>query len=111
MTSSIEHPQQYSSRTTEEIGMNRQLGYSSPADLIDKYPSFFWNSVSMHLNEGIQYLKITVSGLQWIAQPTSPHPACGARPSPDATSALRNRHLLSSRATTLVVIIPCTGRR
>src|SRR5882757_10089543 len=28
----------------EEIGMNRQLGYSSPADIIDKYPTFFWNS-------------------------------------------------------------------
>lgn len=25
----------------EEVGMNRQLGYSSPADLIDKYPGFF----------------------------------------------------------------------
>jgi hypothetical protein len=30
----------------EEIGINRQLGYSSPADLTDKYPAFFWNSVS-----------------------------------------------------------------
>src|SRR6187399_463170 len=29
----------------EETGMNRQLGYSSPADLINKYPAFFWNSV------------------------------------------------------------------
>lgn len=51
----------------EEIGMNRQLGYSSPADLVDKYPEFFWNSVSMHLDEGIKYLSLTVSGRQWIA--------------------------------------------
>jgi hypothetical protein len=51
----------------EEIGMNRQLGYSSPADLIDKYPEFFWNSVSMHIDEGIKYLNLTVSGRQWIA--------------------------------------------
>lgn len=51
----------------EEIGMNRQLGYSSPADLIDKYPAFFWDSVSMHLTEGIKYLNMTVSGRQWIA--------------------------------------------
>lgn len=51
----------------EEIGMNRQLGYSSPADLVDKYPTFFWNSVSMHLDEGIKYLNMTVSGRQWIA--------------------------------------------
>jgi hypothetical protein len=51
----------------EEIGMNRQLGYSSPADIIDKYPAFFWDSVSMHLDDGIRYLNMTVSGRQWIA--------------------------------------------
>jgi hypothetical protein len=51
----------------EEIGMNRQLGYSSPADIIDKYPAFFWNSVSMYLDDGIKYLNMTVSGRQWIA--------------------------------------------
>jgi HD domain len=51
----------------EEIGMNRQLGYSSPADIIDKYPAFFWNSVSMHLDDGIKFLNMTVSGRQWIA--------------------------------------------
>jgi hypothetical protein len=47
--------------------MNRQLGYSSPADLVDKYPEFFWNSVSMNLDEGINYLNLTISGRQWIA--------------------------------------------
>jgi hypothetical protein len=46
----------------EEMGMNRQLGYSSPADIIDKYPAFFWKNVSMHLDEGIKYLNMTVSG-------------------------------------------------
>jgi hypothetical protein len=51
----------------EEIGMNRQLGYSSPADIIDKYPAFFWNSVSTHIEDGINYLNMTVSGRQWIA--------------------------------------------
>jgi hypothetical protein len=51
----------------EEIGMNRQLGYSSPADLIDKYPAFFRNSVSMHLAVGTKYLNLTVSDRQWIA--------------------------------------------
>ena len=51
----------------EEIGMNRQLGYSSPADLVDKYPEFFWNSVSSNLDEVIKYLSLTVSGRQWIA--------------------------------------------
>ena len=51
----------------EEVGSNRQLGYSSPADLLEKYPGFFWNSVSMHIEEGIKYLGLTASGRQWIA--------------------------------------------
>jgi hypothetical protein len=51
----------------EEIGMNRQLGYSSPADLIDKFPAFYWNSVSIHLADGLKYLNLTASGRQWIA--------------------------------------------
>ena len=51
----------------EEIGMNRQLGYSSPADIIEKYPAFFWNNVSVHLDDGIKYLNMTTSGRQWIA--------------------------------------------
>jgi len=51
----------------EETGMNRQLGYSSPADIIDKYPIFFWNSVSTHIEDDLKYLNMTVSGRQWIA--------------------------------------------
>lgn len=51
----------------EETGTNKQLGYSSPADIIEKYPSFFWDSVSMHLDDGIKYLNLTTSGRQWIA--------------------------------------------
>jgi hypothetical protein len=62
----------------EEIGMNRQLGYGSPADLIEKYPSFFWNSVSSHLDEAIKYLNLTVSGRQWIANLHS-HVLCAER--------------------------------
>jgi hypothetical protein len=51
----------------EEIGTNRQLGYSSPADIIERYPSFFWNCVSQHLDDGMKYLNMTASGRQWIA--------------------------------------------
>jgi hypothetical protein len=51
----------------EEIGTNRQLGYSSPADIVEKYPAFFWDSVSMHLDDGMKYLNMTASGRQWIA--------------------------------------------
>jgi len=51
----------------EEVGMNRQLGYATPADLTDKYPQFYWNSVSAHIQTAIRYLNVTSSGRQWIA--------------------------------------------
>ena len=51
----------------EEVGMNKQLGYASPADLIDRYPQFYWKSVSAHIQAAIRYLNITSSGRQWIA--------------------------------------------
>jgi hypothetical protein len=51
----------------QEIGINRQLGYQSPADLVDLYPQFYWNSVSCHVQTAIRYLSVTESGRQWIA--------------------------------------------
>jgi hypothetical protein len=51
----------------EEIGLNRQLGYGSPADLVDKYPQFYWNRVSPYVQDAIRYLNVTSSGRQWIA--------------------------------------------
>ncbi len=51
----------------EEVGMNKQLGYTSPADLTDLYPQFYWNSVSSHVQTAIRYLNVTSSGRQWIA--------------------------------------------
>jgi hypothetical protein len=54
-------------REFEEAGMNRQLGYSSPADLTDLYPQFYWNRVSADIQTAIRYLNVTSSGRQWIA--------------------------------------------
>jgi len=51
----------------EEVGMNKQLGYTSPADLTDLYPQFYWNSVSPHIQSAIRYLNVTSSGRQWVA--------------------------------------------
>jgi hypothetical protein len=51
----------------EEIGANRQFGYSTPADLIEKFPAFYWNSVAKHLGEATTYLNLTARGRQWIA--------------------------------------------
>ncbi len=51
----------------EEAGLNRQLGYSSPADIVNLYPQFYWNSVAPHVQTAIRYLNVTSSGRQWIA--------------------------------------------
>jgi hypothetical protein len=51
----------------EEIGLNKQLGYESPTDIVDKYPQFYWNRVSPHIQAAIRYLNVTSSGRRWIA--------------------------------------------
>jgi hypothetical protein len=51
----------------EEVGINRQLGYDSPADIVNRYPQFYFNSVAPHIQTEIRYLNMTASGRQWIA--------------------------------------------
>jgi hypothetical protein len=51
----------------EEVGMNRQLGYNSPADLTDQYPKFYWSSISPFIQSAIRYLNVTSRGRQWTA--------------------------------------------
>lgn len=51
----------------EEVGLNRQLSYDSPADIVSRYPQFYWNSVAPHVQTEIRYLNMTSSGRQWIA--------------------------------------------
>jgi len=51
----------------EEAGINRQLGYDSPSNLVEKYPQFYWSSVAPHIQTAIRYLNATSSGRQWIA--------------------------------------------
>ena len=51
----------------EEVGMNRQLGYDSPADVVDRYPQFYWGCVAPHIQTAIGYLNKTASGRHWIA--------------------------------------------
>jgi hypothetical protein len=50
----------------EEVGMNRQLGYDSPADIVNRYPQFYWNCVAPHIQTEIRYLNMTSSGRQWV---------------------------------------------
>jgi hypothetical protein len=51
----------------EEIGANAKLGCRSPADLRRGYPQFFWSTVDRHIASGLEYLKVTQEGRQWIA--------------------------------------------
>ncbi|MGA7811234.1 metal-dependent phosphohydrolase [Bradyrhizobium sp.] len=51
----------------EEVGINRQLGYESPADIVNRYPQFYWGNVAPHIQTEIRYLNMTSSGRQWIA--------------------------------------------
>jgi hypothetical protein len=51
----------------EEIGLNKSLGYDTPADIVYKYPQFYWNNVAPQIQTAIRYLNVTSSGRQWIA--------------------------------------------
>jgi hypothetical protein len=51
----------------EEVGVNRQMGYESPADIVNRYPQFYWDSVAPQIQTEIGYLNKTSSGRQWIA--------------------------------------------
>ena len=51
----------------EEIGLNKSLGYDTPADIVYKYPQFYWNNVAPQIQIAIRYLNVTSGGRQWIA--------------------------------------------
>jgi hypothetical protein len=51
-----------------EIGVNEKLGYASPADVAERYPSFFWSRVEPYIGDAIRHLELTMEGRQWVAQ-------------------------------------------
>ena len=51
----------------EEIGLNKTLGYATPADIVYKYPQFYWSNVALQIQPAIRYLNVTSRGRQWIA--------------------------------------------
>jgi hypothetical protein len=51
----------------EEIDLNRKLGYFTPADVVYKYPQFYWKNVAPQIQTAIRYLNVTSSGRQWVA--------------------------------------------
>ena len=51
----------------QEVGIHRQLGCKSPADLVEVYPRFYYDSLAQHLERAIRYLNVTSTGRRWIA--------------------------------------------
>ena len=51
----------------EETGMNKTMGYETPADIVYKFPQFYWTIVAPQIQTAIRYLNVTSRGRQWIA--------------------------------------------
>jgi hypothetical protein len=51
----------------DETGLHEKLGYSGPADLVDRYPQFYWSKVERYIGDALRYLEMTMEGKQWIA--------------------------------------------
>ena len=50
-----------------ENGLDKKLGYDSPADMIERYPQFFWSKVEPFIGDALRYLELTMEGKQWTA--------------------------------------------
>jgi len=54
-------------REFEETGVNSQLGFTSPADIVERYPMFFWTQVAKKIVPAVRHLEVTVEGRTWLA--------------------------------------------
>jgi len=50
-----------------EIGTDQKLGFKNPGDIRSDFTSFYWGVVRPHIQDALDYLKITQEGKQWIA--------------------------------------------
>src|SRR5207253_10148657 len=50
-----------------EIGVNEKHGFGSPADVAERYPSFFWSKVEPYIGAAMRHLELTMEGRQWVA--------------------------------------------
>jgi hypothetical protein len=51
-----------------ETGVDKKLGYTSASDVVERYPDFFWKTISPHLGLALRYLSVTDNGRGWIAR-------------------------------------------
>jgi len=40
----------------EETGLNKTLGYATPADIVYRFPQFYWTNVAPQIQLAIRYL-------------------------------------------------------
>jgi hypothetical protein len=50
-----------------ETGIAAELGYTTPFDLVDRYPEFFWKNVEPLIPDALRFLELTIEGKQWVA--------------------------------------------
>jgi hypothetical protein len=50
-----------------ENGIHEKLGYGNPADMVERYPQFFWSKVERYIGDALRYLEMTMEGRQWTA--------------------------------------------
>ena len=50
-----------------ETGNDKALGIENAADLAERYPTFYWNSVQPYIGDAVGYLELTQEGQQWLA--------------------------------------------
>jgi len=50
-----------------ETGVHEKLGYTSPADLVEHYPQFYWHKIEHYIGDALRYLEMTMEGKLWIA--------------------------------------------
>src|SRR5215208_1248119 len=63
-----------------ETGFARQLGYDCPADLVERYPEFYWHSVAPHIGQAVAYLNVTASVVSGLPISTITYFALSTRP-------------------------------
>ena len=51
-----------------ELGIARERGYETPADLAENYPRFFWACVEPYVQDALGHLDRTQEGKMWLAQ-------------------------------------------
>jgi hypothetical protein len=50
-----------------ETGTAAAMDLSTPADLVERYPKFFWAAVEPFIGDGLRYLGMTAEGKRWVA--------------------------------------------